>query len=97
MSRMLDRLSLRLMAGLGVASVMAGFGWGMIKVGVPFPDPTPEQAAAERFHIGVLDTFVFAGLVILLLVGVLALVRGLSRPRGAQADASGSGDHDARS
>lgn len=38
-------------AGIGLAMAIAGFVYGVVAVGVPTQDPTPAQAAAERFNL----------------------------------------------
>jgi heme/copper-type cytochrome/quinol oxidase subunit 2 len=39
------------LAGIGLAMAIAGFVYGVVAVGVPTQDPTPAQAAAERFNL----------------------------------------------
>ena len=39
------------LAGIGLAMAIAGFVYGVVAVGVPAQDPTPAQAAAERFNL----------------------------------------------
>jgi heme/copper-type cytochrome/quinol oxidase subunit 2 len=39
------------LAGIGLALAVAGFVYGVVAVGVPTQDPTPAQAAAERFNL----------------------------------------------
>lgn len=39
------------LAGIGLAMAVAGFVYGVVAVGVPAQDPTPAQAAAERFNL----------------------------------------------
>lgn len=39
------------LAGIGLAMAVAGFVYGVVAVGVPAQDPTPTQAAAERFNL----------------------------------------------
>ena len=42
---------LSVLAGIGLAMAIAGFVYGVVAVGVPAQDPTPAQAAAERFNL----------------------------------------------
>ena len=37
----------------GLVLTFVGLAWGTINVGVPYPDPTPAQAAAQKFHLSV--------------------------------------------
>ena len=39
------------LAGIGLAGGLAGVVYGVVAVGVPAQDPTPAQAAAERFNL----------------------------------------------
>jgi len=57
----------------GMLIAFAGLAWGVINVGVPYSDPTPAQAAAERFHLSVCGWGIGIGFAIFVL-GVLLLV-----------------------
>lgn len=63
--RALKRTGFILLA-IGWLSCGGGIGWGVLFVGVPYPDPTPAQRAQEAFHVQVSNRF--------LLVGFAALV-----------------------
>lgn len=59
------RIALGLLA-VGLLALVAGMGWGVLFVGVPYPDPTPAQRAEEAFHLEVSGTAMLLG------VGALA-------------------------
>ena len=42
-----------LMGAIGFALLFGGFVYGVVMVGVPYQDPTPEMAQREAFHTGV--------------------------------------------
>lgn len=47
---------------LGLALLLAGFAYLVVMVSVPYPDPTPEMQAQERFHHTVGDAMLAIGL-----------------------------------
>jgi hypothetical protein len=69
-------------AGLFVAA--GGLLYGGLTVGVPYPDPTPAQAVAERSNLAISSWMMAGGSAVLLVgivgIGVLGVAR-LSRPR----------------
>jgi len=66
-------------AGIGLVIALAGVAYGALTVGVPYPDPTPAQAAAERAYLAI-SARAMGGGVILMLAGVGGLAMlGLGR------------------
>lgn len=43
-------------------------------IAIPYPDPTPELAAYERFHLGISNPLLFCAVVAWLVAGVAAAV-----------------------
>ncbi len=68
--------------GLFVAA--GGLLYGVLMVGVPYPDPTPAQAAAEGANLAISSWMMASGSVVLLVgvagMGALGVAR-LLRPR----------------
>ncbi len=63
-------------------------------IGIPYPDPTPEQAAYERFHQGISNPLFLAAGVAWLVAGIAAvmcairwLLRGVRPEPGTATDA----------
>src|SRR5688572_9632655 len=62
-----------IMIGCGIFFVFAGFFYGAIMVGVPYPDPTPEQLTQQTRDIKISGWLMILGF-IFTLVGLLILV-----------------------
>ena len=76
-----------MLAAVGLVAVFLGAVYGVLLVGVPYQDPTPEMARREAFHVSVSGWIMAIG-VCMLICGVLALVlvaisRILSRVAGS--------------
>ncbi len=66
-------------AATGFVLTLAGFLYGVLTVGVPYPDPTPAQAAAERSNLAISD-WAMAGGGIMLLAGIAGVgILGVTR------------------
>lgn len=65
-------------AATGAALMVAGLLYGVLMVGVPYPDPTPAQAVAERSNVAI-SGWVMAGGSVVLLAGLAG--SGLRRSR----------------
>jgi hypothetical protein len=63
---------------LGFVVIVAGFFYGGMFVGVPYQDPTPEQAASQNFHDSVASYIFMSGFGIFVLGVVLSIIRFLS-------------------
>ena len=61
------------LGALGLALLLAGFVYGVVMVGVPYQDPTPEMARREAFHLDVSGWGMAIGGCIVLLSIVVAL------------------------
>lgn len=72
-----------LLGAFGLALLMAGFAYGVVMVGVPYQDPTPEMARREAFHLDVSGWGMAIGGCIVLLSVVAALAelvfRGIAK------------------
>jgi hypothetical protein len=60
---------------VGLALVIGGFLWFAIFAGIPYQDPSPEQAAAYKFHNDNSFRMQFAGMVLLAVVSVWGVSR----------------------
>lgn len=74
----------------GFVIAMCGLMYGVLAVGVPYQDPTPAQAAAERTSSAIVDwamgggtVMVLVGIVGVATIGIRRLVRRRSSPVGA--------------
>jgi len=71
---------------LGLAGLVAGFLYGVLFAGIPYPDPTPELAARYALHSWIYQGICCAGAVVefsgLAMAAVLLALRVLRR-RGA--------------
>lgn len=56
---------------LGILAMVGALAWGALFVGVPYPDPTPEQKIEEAFHLQVTTAGFLLGAA--LLVGSIAI------------------------
>lgn len=67
---------------VGLGLVLTGLIYGVLFVGVPYPDPTPEQRLSERFHLAV-GKSVFLGGAAIFLMGLVAapVVWFVTRPK----------------
>jgi hypothetical protein len=65
----------------GLALVVLGLIYAVVFVNIPFPDPTPEQAAQQRLHDLVSTTMMLSGIAIFGGGSVWALARRSVRPR----------------
>jgi hypothetical protein len=75
------------LAGIGLALAVAGFVYGVVAVGVPAQDPTPAQAAAERFNLALSGWAMAVGGVVMV-VGIIGMAIAASRGR-AHGDENG--------
>ena len=66
------------LAGIGLAMAIAGFLHGVMAVGVPAQDPTPAQAAAERFNLA-LSGWAMAVGGVLMLAGIIVMAVAAAR------------------
>ena len=71
-------------AGIGLATAIAGFVFGVVAVGVPTQDPTPAQAVAEKFNLA-LSGWAMAGGGVVTIAGIIGMAVAAARR------ASGSG------
>jgi hypothetical protein len=60
------------LAATGLAVAIGGILYGVVTVGVPYPDPTPAQAAAERANLAIVEWAMVGG-GLLLLCGVVGM------------------------
>lgn len=65
-------------AGIGLAMAIAGFVYGVMAVGVPAQDPTPAQAAAERFNLALSGWALAVGGVVLV-AGIIGMAVAAAR------------------
>jgi heme/copper-type cytochrome/quinol oxidase subunit 2 len=66
------------LAGIGLAMAIAGFVYGGVAVGVPAQDPTPAQAAAERFNLALSGWAMAIGGVVMV-VGIIGMAVAAAR------------------
>ena len=61
-------------AVLGAVILVVGLCYGVITVGVPYPEPTPSQAAWEKIHSGISGWLMLwgTGTLFLGLIGLMA-------------------------
>lgn len=50
-----------ILSGIGVAVIVAGFGYDIMLAGIPYQDPPPELEASWRFHSRVASAIVQTG------------------------------------
>jgi hypothetical protein len=60
-------------AVVGLFMAAGGLFYGVLTVGVPYPDPTPAQAVAERSNLAI-SSWMMAGGTFVLLAGVAGMV-----------------------
>ncbi len=69
-------------AGLGAVIAIGGLLYGVLTVGVPHPEPTLAQAAAEKSHLAISSWAMGGGIVVfvigLLLFLAVAIVRAVA-------------------
>ena len=74
-----------LAAALGGTIAIGGIIYGVVSVGVPYPDATPAQAAAERTNLAVSSwTTILGGIMLvggLLAAAIEGAARVMNRPR----------------
>ena len=72
------------LAGIGLALAVAGFVYGVVAVGVPTQDPTPAQAAAERFNLALSGwaMTIGGGVMVAGIVGMAVAAARLASGRG---------------
>lgn len=63
----------------GFVVAIGGFVYGVLAAGVPYPDPTPAQAAAERISVAISGWAMGGGMVVTLVGLVGMVVVGASR------------------
>lgn len=64
-------LALLVLAAVSMCMTVAAIVYGVVTVGVPYPEPTPAQAAEQRYHLGVCDQLMLgAGFCWLVTLGV---------------------------
>jgi heme/copper-type cytochrome/quinol oxidase subunit 2 len=66
------------LAGIGLAMAIAGFVYGVVAVGVPAQDPTPAQAAAERFNLALSGWAMAVGGVVMV-AGIIGMAVAAAR------------------
>jgi heme/copper-type cytochrome/quinol oxidase subunit 2 len=66
------------LAGIGLALASAGFVYGVVAVGVPAQDPTPAQAAAERFNLALSGWAMAVGGVVMV-AGIIGMAVAAAR------------------
>jgi hypothetical protein len=66
---------------LGLTLTVLGIVYAVVFVGIPYPDPTPEQAARQRLHDRVSTSMMLSGLAICAGGTLWALARRMVRPR----------------
>jgi len=67
----MKRMIVTAAAGLFVAA--GGLLYGVLAVGVPYPDPTPAQAVTERSNLAI-SNWMMAGGGVMVLVGLAGMV-----------------------
>jgi hypothetical protein len=83
-------LTLAVLVIVSVSMTVAAFLYGGATVGVPYPEPTPAQAASQRYHFEVFDCLMLgtgmSWLITFGAAGATTMIRVVNRKRNQMED-----------
>jgi len=71
---------------VGVVIIFLGFVYDVLFAGIPYQDPTPELLATYNFHAQIASIIRWAGLAIMIMVGLAWMIRAIMNNRQVPKD-----------